>query len=42
VRVERKAKDLPLEEYERDLLAFLAELKSRTEALSTGEYLPVF
>jgi hypothetical protein len=40
--VERKAKDLPLEEYERDLLAFLAELKSRTEALSTGEYLPVF
>lgn len=40
--VNRKAKDLPLEEYERDLLAFLGELKHRTESLSTGEYLPVF
>lgn len=40
--VERKAKDLPLEEYERDLFAFLGELKQRTEALNTGEILPVF
>jgi hypothetical protein len=40
--VERKAKDLPLEEYERDLFAFLDELKQRTQALTTGEFLPVF
>jgi putative phage-type endonuclease len=40
--VKRDAKDLPLEEYERDLLEFLAQLKERKAALSTGEYLPVF
>jgi len=40
--VERKAKDLPLEEYERDLLTFLDELKTRTAALAQGEVLPVF
>ena len=40
--VERKAKDLPLEEYERDLREFLSQLKQRREALATGEVLPIF
>jgi putative phage-type endonuclease len=40
--VERKAKDLPLEEYEKDLLEFLAQLDERRKALATGEYLPIF
>lgn len=40
--VERKAKDLPLEEYGRKLEVFLKELAERTAALSTGEYLPIY
>jgi putative phage-type endonuclease len=40
--VERKAKDLPIEEYATRLNKFLAQLEERHQALSTGEFLPVF
>jgi len=39
---ERKAKDLPLAEYEKDLLEFTKQLSDRRDALTTGEILPVF
>ena len=40
--VERNTKDLPIEEYVKKMTAFLSELKSRVEALNTGEYPPIF
>lgn len=40
--VERKASDMPLEEYGQRLAEFLGELEQRIEALSTGEILPIF
>lgn len=39
---ERRTKDLPIEEYVKKMTRFLDELKQRVDALSTGEFPPIY